>query len=263
MHQLRFLHVPQLSQKDVLPNEHTTSNPRRFDVDIMSIRRIPNFDDFPRHFRLLFRCTFDDRKIRVFSTYLFWRNLAGKKICVISPYVFGCNFDDRKIHIVSMYFFDVILMVEKSTLFPRTLFDEISMVKKSMLFPSTFVGVILPVEKSTLFTHTFFDVISMVRKSTLFPRTFSDVICLVKICTLFLLTFFDIILVDKNSASFLVSCKLIKTFEKVFPVFVTLNSWFLQNCSLQIFLINTPGVVQFHWNLSLTTSTTAKRTVAS
>ena len=41
----------------------------------------------------------------------------------------------------------------------------------------------------------------------------------------FLLTFFDAILMGKNSTLFLVSCKLMKTFEKVFSVFVTLNSW--------------------------------------
>ena len=47
------------------PNRHTTSNPHRFDVDITSIRRRPNFDEFPRHFRVLFRCNFDSRKIHV------------------------------------------------------------------------------------------------------------------------------------------------------------------------------------------------------
>ena len=108
-------------------------------MDITSVRRRPNFDEFPRHFRVLFRC-----------------NFAG----------------------------------EKSTSFPRT----------------------------------FFDIISMVEKSTLFPRTFFDVISMVEICTLFLLTFFDVILMGKNLASFLVSCKLMQTFEKVFPEFVTLNS---------------------------------------
>ena len=36
--------------------------------------------------------------------------------------------------------------------------------------------------------------------------------------------FFDVIVVGKISASFLVSCKLMKTFKKVFPVFVNLNS---------------------------------------
>ena len=70
----------------------------------------------------------------------------------------------------------------------------------------------------------FFDVISLVEKSTWFPRTFFDVISMVEICTLFLLTFFDVILMGKDLASFLVSCKLMKTFEKVFPVFVFLNS---------------------------------------
>ena len=35
------------------PNGHTTSNRRRFDVDITSIRRRPNFDEFPRRFHVL------------------------------------------------------------------------------------------------------------------------------------------------------------------------------------------------------------------
>ena len=131
------------------PNSHTTSNPHRFDVDFMLIRRRPNFDEFQRHFHV---------------------------------------------------FFDVISsLVKKSTLFPRTFFDVISMV-----------------EKSTLFPLTFFDVISMAEKSTLFLRTFFDVISLVEISTLFLLTFFETILMGKNLASFLVTCKLMKTFEEIF-----------------------------------------------
>ena len=106
------------------------------------------------------------------------------------------------------------------------------MVKKSTWFSRTFFDVILLVEKSTLFPRTFFDVISMVKKSTLFPRTVISVILMVEICTLFLLTFFDVILMGKDLTSFLVSCKLMKTFENFFPVFVTLNSWLLQDCSL-------------------------------
>ena len=80
---------------------------------------------------------------------------------------------------------------------------------------SYFFDVILVVEKSTSFPSTFIDVISLVEKSTLFPRTFFDVISMVK-----------------NSTLFLVSCKLMKTFEKVFAVFVNLNSWLSQDCSL-------------------------------
>ena len=106
----------------ILPNGHTTSNPCRFDVGITAIRRRTNFDEFPRHFRVLFRY----------------------------------DFDGRKIHVVS--------------------------------------------------------------------RTFISVISMVEICTLFLLTFFDVILMGKDLTSLLVSCKLIKTFEKVIPVLVTLNS---------------------------------------
>ena len=127
------------------PNRHTTWNPCRFDVDITSICRRLNFDDFPHHFRVLFQCNFDVRKIHVFSTYSYL-----------------CNFADWKFHAVSTYFFR----------------------------------------------------------------------CNFKICTLLLLIIFDVILIGKNSTSFLVSCKPMKTFEKVFPEFVTLNSWLLQDCSL-------------------------------
>ena len=70
----------------------------------------------------------------------------------------------------------------------------------------------------------FFDVILMNEKSMLFPRTLFDVISMVEIHTLFLLTFGDAILMGKNLTSVLVSCKLRKIFEEVFPVFVTLNS---------------------------------------
>ena len=74
------------------PNGHTTSNPRRFNVDITSIHRRPNFDEFPRHFRVLFRCNFDGRKIHVVSTYSFQCNFSGRKIHVASTYFFRCNF---------------------------------------------------------------------------------------------------------------------------------------------------------------------------
>ena len=158
---------------NIHPNGHTTSNAHRIHVDITSIRRRPNFDKFPRHFRVLFRCNFNGRKIHVVSTYFFQCNFAGRKIHVVSTYFFRCNFDGRKIHIVSTYFF-------------RCNFDG--------------------------------------RKIHVVSRTFISVISMVEICTLFLLTFFDVILMGKNSTSFLVSCKLMKTFEKVFPVFVTLNS---------------------------------------
>ena len=87
------------------PNGHTTSNWRGFDVDVTSIRRRPNFDEFPRRFHVLFRC----------------------------------NFDGRNIHVDSTYFFDVILMVKKYKLFSRTCFDVISMVEKSTSIAHTFL----------------------------------------------------------------------------------------------------------------------------
>ena len=45
---IAFLHI--------FPNWHSTLNPHRFDVNITSIRRRRNFDEFPGHFHVLFRC---------------------------------------------------------------------------------------------------------------------------------------------------------------------------------------------------------------
>ena len=115
-----------------LTNAHTTSNTRRFDVVITSIRRRPNFDEFfwrnfagrkihvvSTHFlrrnvagrkiyvlfTYLFRCNFDGRKTHVVSTYFYWCNFACRKIHFVSTYFFLCNFDGRKIYVVSTYFF--------------------------------------------------------------------------------------------------------------------------------------------------------------
>ena len=85
------------------PNEHTRLNPRKFDVDITSIRQRPNFEEIPHHVRILFQ----------------W------------------NFVVRKTDVASRYFFDVISLVKKPTLFPRTFFNVISIVKKFELFPCT------------------------------------------------------------------------------------------------------------------------------
>ena len=158
------------------PNGSTTSNPRRFDVDITSF--------------------VEDQILTNF-------------------------------HVLPRTFFDVISLVEKSTLFPRTFSDVIWLVEKSTLFPRTFFDVISIDEKSTLFPRYFFDVISLVEKFTLFPRTFIGVISLVDKSTPFPRIFFDVIsivektfhhinLMSKNSTSFLVSYKLMKTFEEVF-----------------------------------------------
>ena len=113
----------------IQPNGYTTSNPRRFDVDITSIRRRPNFDQLPRHFRVLFRCDFAGRKIHVVSTYFFRCNFNGQKIHIVSTYFFRYNFDGRKIHVVSRTFINVISMVKICTLFLLTFFDVILMGK--------------------------------------------------------------------------------------------------------------------------------------
>ena len=78
----------------------TTSNPRRFDVDITSIRRRPNFDKFPRHFRVLFRCNFNGRKIHVVSTYFFRCNFDGRNMHIVFTYLFRRNFDAQRFDIV-------------------------------------------------------------------------------------------------------------------------------------------------------------------
>ena len=175
------------------------------------------------------------RRIHVDSTWIlrgYVKDQISTNFHVISAYLFDVISMVEKSTWFPRTFFDVISLVEKFTWFPRTFFDVISMVEKSTWFPRTFFYVTSMVEKSTWFPRTFFVVISMVEKPTLFPRTFICAISMVEICTLFSLTFFDVTLMGKDLASFLVSCKIMKTFEKLFPVFVTLNSWLLQDCSL-------------------------------
>ena len=82
-----------------------TPHRRRFDVDITSIRQRPNFDKFPRHFYVFFRCSFTEQKLHIVSTYVFWRNFDGQKIHVVSTYFFECNFAGRNIHVFSTYIF--------------------------------------------------------------------------------------------------------------------------------------------------------------
>ena len=88
-----------------LPNEHTTSNPRQFDVDITSVGQRPNFDENPCCFTYFYWCNFACRKIHVVSTYFFRCNFDGRKTHVVSTYFFCCNFNGRKIHLVSTYSF--------------------------------------------------------------------------------------------------------------------------------------------------------------
>ena len=81
----RFLNL------SITQRAHHTSNQRRFDVDITSIPRRPNFDQFPRHSHVLFRCNFADRKIHVVSTYFFRSNFSSRKIHAASTYFFRNN----------------------------------------------------------------------------------------------------------------------------------------------------------------------------
>ena len=73
-------------EMEVLLNGNTTSNPRPFDVDISSIRRWANFDEFPRHFHVFFRCNSADRIIHVVSTYFLPHNFVEVPL---SEQVFG------------------------------------------------------------------------------------------------------------------------------------------------------------------------------
>ena len=84
-----------------LPQRHTKSNPRRFDVDITWICRRANFDKFPCHFHVLFQCNFTDRKIHVAFTYFNRYDITVRKIHVVSTYFFWRNFSGRNIHVVS------------------------------------------------------------------------------------------------------------------------------------------------------------------
>ena len=101
---------------------------------------------------------------------------------------------------------------ENPRFFPRAFFDVISLVEKFKLFPRTFCDVILLVEIATYFSRAFL----LVDKSMLFPRTFLNLILMDEKSTLFARIFFDKISMDQILMSFLVSCKLIKTFEEVF-----------------------------------------------
>ena len=60
---------------------------------------------------------------------------------------------------------------------------------------------------------TFLNVISLAVISMVFLLTFFDIILMVEKFSLFAHTFFDEISMGKSSMSFLVSCKLMKTFE--------------------------------------------------
>ena len=74
-------------------------------MDITSIRWRPNFNRFPRHFRVLFWCNFDGRKIHVVCMYFFRCNFNDRKIHVVSTYFYRCNCDGRNMHVAFTYFF--------------------------------------------------------------------------------------------------------------------------------------------------------------
>ena len=111
-----------------LPKRQSTSNQHQCHADITLIRRRPNFDEFPRHFHILFGCNFDGPKFHVVSTYCFGRNFDGPKIQVVSTYFFWCNFSGRNIHVVSTHFFQCNFDGRKIyvvfTQFSRRIFDR-------------------------------------------------------------------------------------------------------------------------------------------
>ena len=96
-----------------------------------------------------------------------------------------------------------------------------------VLFRCNFDGWKIHVVSTYLFPRNFIG-----RKVHVVSTYFFDVISMIKICSLFLLNIFDVTLMSRSSTSFLVNCKLMKIFEKGFPVFVTFNSWPLQEFSL-------------------------------
>ena len=129
-------------------NGHTTSNRRRFHVDITSIHQGPNFSEFP----------------------------------VVSTYFFDVFLLLEKSRLFPHTIFDVILLIQMSRLFPHPFFDVISLVKKSTLFLLTFFDVILMFEKCLLLARTFCDEIWTGRNMTLFlvklqaNKTFEEVV---------------------------------------------------------------------------------------
>ena len=181
---------------DDSPNGHSTSNRRRFDVDITSICRRPNFAEFPRRFHVLFQCNFADRKIKVISTYFVQCNFDGGKIHVVSTYFFRCNFDGGKIHVVSTYFF-------------WCNFDD----RKTQLVSTYFF-------RCNFFRRNIHSV------CTYFFRRNFDGRIIHFVCKYFF---------RQNVDEFNVVVGKLQANENIwesFPFFVTLKSWLLQDCSL-------------------------------
>ena len=112
----------------------------------------------------------------------FWCNFADRKIHVVSKYFFRRNFDGRNIHVVSTY------------LFWRNFTGRNIHVFSTCLFWCNFYD-----RKIHVVSTYFFHVILMVERSMLFARTFvRKIVC-------------------KIWRHFRFNCKLMKTFEEVFP----------------------------------------------
>ena len=178
-----FLLVMRLSKSVIkISNGHITSNRHQFHIDIKSIHRRPNFNEFPRHFHVLF-----------------W-----------------CNFVEKKSTSFPRPFFGVISMVKKSTFFRRSFFGVILLVEKPTLFPHTFLEVISLLEISRFFPHTFLDVISLVRNPPCSHLLFSIKFQWPKNHYCFHVLFSTKLRRAKIRRRFWLSCKLMKTSEEVF-----------------------------------------------
>ena len=68
-------------------NGRNTLNRRWFDVDIMSIRRKKNIDQYPLRFKELFRCNLERQKSDVVWTYFVQHSFDGPKCDIISMYL--------------------------------------------------------------------------------------------------------------------------------------------------------------------------------
>ena len=122
----------------------------------------------------------DSTNFHVIFTGFFRCYFADRKIHVVFMYFFRCNFDGRKIHVVFTYFFRCNFDGRKIHL-ATTYFFQCNFSRRNIHDVSTyFFRLNFDGRKIHFFAHNFFDEISM------------------------------------KSTSFLVSCKLMKTFEGVF-----------------------------------------------
>lgn len=111
---LRILNITNfLKLKNVLFNGHIISNRHQSDVDVMSICKKQNFDEFLLRFDALFRWNFDGWKVDVVLTCFLQRNFDQREIEIVLTYIVRRNFGRQKVGATSMYFFNAILVHSK------------------------------------------------------------------------------------------------------------------------------------------------------